>query len=81
MAHIRTVIVFFKALSSKKYNLINSGAYAALSCKGLIIIGFILGGTSGVLLYTEFLFRALFVPAAVCLTMAAIYRIYAKNHS
>ena len=25
MAHIRTVIVFFKALSSKKYNLINSG--------------------------------------------------------
>ncbi|MDP0588830.1 MAG: hypothetical protein QS748_06400 [Candidatus Endonucleobacter bathymodioli] len=38
MAHIRTVIVFFKALSSKKYNLINSGAYAALSCKGLIIL-------------------------------------------
>ncbi|MDP0590341.1 MAG: hypothetical protein QS748_14590 [Candidatus Endonucleobacter bathymodioli] len=26
-----------EALSSKKYNLINSGAYAALSCKGLII--------------------------------------------
>jgi len=38
MAHIRTVIVFFKALSSKKYNLINSGAYAALSCKGLQLI-------------------------------------------
>jgi len=35
MAHIRTVIVFFKALSSKKYDLINSGAYAALSCKGI----------------------------------------------
>jgi len=26
-----------EALSSKKYNLINSGAYAALSCKGLAI--------------------------------------------
>jgi len=36
MAHIRTEIVFFKALSSKKYDLINSWAYAALSCKGLI---------------------------------------------
>jgi len=35
MAHIRAEIVFFKALSSKKYDLINSGAYAALSCKGL----------------------------------------------
>ncbi|MDP0589076.1 MAG: hypothetical protein QS748_07715 [Candidatus Endonucleobacter bathymodioli] len=35
MANIRAEIVFFKALSSKKYDLINSGAYAALSCKGL----------------------------------------------
>jgi len=35
MAHIRTKIVFFKALSSKKYDLINSGAHASLSCRGL----------------------------------------------
>ena len=46
-----------------------------------IICGFIFGGMSGALLYTEFLFKALFIPAAACLIMAATYRVYAKNHS
>lgn len=46
-----------------------------------IIFGFILGGTSGALLYTEFVFKALFIPAAVCLIMAVSYRVYAKNYS
>ncbi|AIF98879.1 YoaK family protein [Alteromonas australica] len=46
-----------------------------------IIFGFILGGTFGALLYTKFAFRALFVPATVCLIMAVFYRVYAKNHS
>ncbi|WP_286235608.1 YoaK family protein [Thalassotalea sediminis] len=45
-----------------------------------IIIGFILGGTVGALLYAELLFKALFVPAALCLTMAVTYRVYAKKH-
>lgn len=45
-----------------------------------IISGFILGGTSGALLYSKFVFWALFVPATVCLTMAVTYRVYAKNH-
>lgn len=46
-----------------------------------IILGFILGGTSGALLYTEFAFVSLIIPAAACLLMATCYRFYAKNHS
>lgn len=46
-----------------------------------IILGFILGGTSGALLYAELAFRALFVPAIACLIMAAGYRVYVKRHS
>lgn len=46
-----------------------------------IICGFILGGTSGTLLYSEYEFKALFFPAVVCLLMAGIYRVYAKSHS
>lgn len=46
-----------------------------------IICGFILGGTSGTLLYREYEFMALFFPAVVCLLMAGIYRVYAKSHS
>ena len=46
-----------------------------------IILGFVLGGTSGALLYTKFVFKALFIPAVACLIMAVIYRIYAKSHS
>ncbi|NOU49138.1 DUF1275 domain-containing protein [Pseudoalteromonas sp. JBTF-M23] len=46
-----------------------------------IIFGFVLGGTAGVLFYTEFLFKALFIPAALCLVLAVIYRVYTKSHS
>lgn len=46
-----------------------------------IIFGFILGGTSGALLYTEFAFMSLVIPAAACLIMAACYRVYTKIHS
>lgn len=46
-----------------------------------IICGFILGGTTGTLLYSEYEFKALFFPAVVCLLMAGIYRVYAKSHS
>lgn len=45
-----------------------------------IICGFILGGTSGALLYSEYQFKALFFPAVVCLIMAVTYRAYAKSH-
>lgn len=44
-----------------------------------IIFGFILGGTSGALLFAEFLFKSLFFPAAVCLIMAVTYRVYTKR--
>ena len=47
----------------------------------LIIFGFILGGTSGALLYTKLSFRALFIPGAICLLMAMTYRAYARNQS
>ena len=46
-----------------------------------IIVGFILGGTSGALLYTQFIFKSLFIPASVCLLMAVAYRVYSKSHS
>ena len=46
-----------------------------------IIFGFILGGTSGVLFYTELVFKALLIPSAVCLIMAVTYRVYTENHS
>jgi len=44
-----------------------------------IVTGFILGGTSGALLYAEYAFKALFVPAILCLILAAAYRVYAKR--
>ncbi len=46
-----------------------------------IILGFVLGGTTGALLYIEYEFKALFIPALVCLIMAVTYRGYANNHS
>lgn len=46
-----------------------------------IIFGFILGGMSGALLYAEFLFIALLIPAIVCLIMAVTYRVYSHGHS
>lgn len=47
----------------------------------LIIIGFIAGGTLGVLLYKKYQFMALLLPASSCLLIAAVYRVYAKSHS
>ncbi|MBU3023963.1 YoaK family protein [Aestuariibacter sp. A3R04] len=44
-----------------------------------IILGFIFGGTSGALLFTHFVFNALFIPAVVCMLVAIAYRLYAKN--
>jgi uncharacterized membrane protein YoaK (UPF0700 family) len=46
-----------------------------------IILGFILGGTAGALLYSHYEFKALFIPACLCLLMAAIYRGYAKHQN
>ncbi|MDO6426980.1 YoaK family protein [Thalassotalea sp. 1_MG-2023] len=45
-----------------------------------IIFGFILGGTSGALLYSEFIFKALLIPAFICLIMAVAYRVYSKGN-
>lgn len=47
----------------------------------LIIIGFISGGAIGALLYEKYHFMALLLPASSCLLLAAVYRVYAKNHS
>jgi uncharacterized membrane protein YoaK (UPF0700 family) len=46
-----------------------------------IVTGFILGGTAGAFLYAEFLFKALLIPAAICLMMATAYRFYVKRHN
>jgi uncharacterized membrane protein YoaK (UPF0700 family) len=45
-----------------------------------IIAGFVFGGTFGALFYKELLFKALFIPAAACLLLAVLYRIYVKVH-
>lgn len=45
----------------------------------LIVIGFILGGTSGAFLYKAYGFSALFIPAFICLIMAVTYRVYARS--
>lgn len=44
-----------------------------------IIAGFISGGTLGALFYTSYKFKALFLPALVCLLMATVYRFYIKK--
>ncbi|TXR54651.1 YoaK family protein [Reinekea thalattae] len=46
-----------------------------------IIVGFILGGTAGALMYTAYGFESLFVPAFVCLLIGMSYRVYVKNYS
>jgi uncharacterized membrane protein YoaK (UPF0700 family) len=43
----------------------------------LIIVGFISGGTLGAYLYAWLQFFALAVPAAICIVLAALYRVYA----
>jgi uncharacterized membrane protein YoaK (UPF0700 family) len=46
-----------------------------------IIFGFILGGTAGALLFKELMFKALLIPAFVCILMAVVYRVYSQTHS
>lgn len=48
---------------------------------GLIIVGFIAGGSMGALLHAACQFYALLVPAGICLLLALIYRVYSKRHS
>ncbi|WP_022952425.1 YoaK family protein [Leucothrix mucor] len=43
----------------------------------LIIIGFIAGGSLGAYLYAWMQFFALAVPAAICIVLATLYRVYA----
>jgi len=45
-----------------------------------IVVGFILGGTAGALLYAQLSFQALYFPAGICLIMAAIYRVYVQGY-
>ncbi len=47
----------------------------------LIIIGFVVGGTMGALMYTKYQFLAMLLPVSICLLIAFIYRVYSKNHS
>lgn len=42
----------------------------------VIIMGFILGGTLGTFLFGAFQFKALFIPAAICIILAIAYRTY-----
>lgn len=42
----------------------------------IIIIGFILGGLFGALLYVKFAFMALIVPVLICFALALSYKIY-----
>jgi uncharacterized membrane protein YoaK (UPF0700 family) len=45
----------------------------------LIIMGFILGGTSGAYLFDLYNFKALLAPGLICLILAVAYRIYSKQ--
>ena len=45
----------------------------------LIITGFICGGALGALLFKQFQFYALIVPAGICLTLAISYRLYKRK--
>ncbi len=47
----------------------------------IIATGFIVGGTVGAVIFKRFQFEALWLPACVCLLLAAIYRVYAQKHS
>ena len=46
-----------------------------------IIIGFIVGGTAGALCFAQVHFKALFLPAAICLLTSVTYRFYSRNQS
>lgn len=45
----------------------------------LIITGFVLGGTLGAYLFNTLTFRALYVPASICLLLAFSYSIYSAS--
>jgi uncharacterized membrane protein YoaK (UPF0700 family) len=45
----------------------------------LIIVGFILGGAAGAVLYSILMFKALFIPAGICIFLAISYSIYASK--
>lgn len=45
----------------------------------LIVAGFVSGGIFGAFLFDIFVFRALLVPAFICLILALSYRLYQKN--
>ncbi len=45
----------------------------------LIIVGFVLGGTSGAYLFIFMQFQALYVPAAICILLALSYSIYSTQ--
>ncbi|GEA50353.1 permease [Vibrio inusitatus NBRC 102082] len=45
-----------------------------------IILGFISGGTAGVLLYAKYQFMSLLVPATACFVIAVIYKFYSRQH-
>lgn len=47
----------------------------------IIIIGFILGGTLGVLLYKKYHVMALVFPASTCFVLATVYRVYSKQYN
>lgn len=47
----------------------------------VIIVGFIGGGTLGALGFQHFQFRALLLPALLCLVLSATYRGYARRQS
>lgn len=46
---------------------------------GLIIGGFIIGGTSGAYLFALLKFQALLVPGVICLGLAGLYRLHYKR--
>ena len=46
----------------------------------LIIAGFIIGGTVGALLFNQYQFMSLLIPAFICILMAITYRLYTKKY-
>ncbi|WP_206485842.1 YoaK family protein [Thalassotalea sp. G2M2-11] len=47
----------------------------------LIILGFILGGTFGALIFNVLNFKALLIPAFICLLLSVSYRLYSAKQS
>ncbi len=47
----------------------------------LIIIGFVIGGMCGSILFGLMKFNALLVPGVMCLVLALAYRLYSRRYS